>query len=335
MPSGRKYAFALRTVPRYGGAVDETTEGAIALLRRDGRASYSDLARRLGTTRANVARRIAPMLEDGSLRVIAAVHPRLLGLDVLAHLMVRAEGDIYELARRIAQIDATVFISEITGPMQLVIEAHLTTLSELQGVVRKVRAMPGVNEVEVMLYERMLRSFFLGEEPRLFAHSLDEVDLQIMELLQVDGRLGYAEMSEQVGLSISGCRTRLTRLIDSGAMQIGAVVRRERADAEGLAFGFGVVLHGGDTPALELLLAEPMLEFLACGVGRYDLVATITFRALDDFTDLLRRLRSASGVKAVNEWMHARVHEERYQNSLNRIRSARLGSAREEVESGR
>lgn len=312
---------------RYRVPVDEITEGAVALLRRDGRASYSDLARRLGTTRANVARRISPMLEDGSLRVIAAVHPRLLGLDVLAHLMVQAEGDIYQLARRIAQIDSTVFISEITGPLQLVIEVHLTTLSELQAVVREVRTLPGVNEVSVMLYERMLRSFFLGEEPRLIPHSLDETDLQIMELLQVDGRLGYAELSEQVGLSISGCRTRLTRLIESGAMQIGAVVRRERADAEGLAFGFGVVLDGDDTAALDLLLAEPMLEFLASGVGRYDLVATITFRGLDDFTALLARLRSAPGVKFVSEWMHARIHEERYQNSLNRIRSAREETA--------
>lgn len=323
---GENLHCSIRLV-RYRKRVDEITEGAIALLRRDGRASYSDLARRLGTTRVNVARRISPMLEDGSLRVIAAVHPRLLGLDVLAHLMVRAEGDIYALARRIAGIEASVFISEITGPMQLVVEVHLTSLAELQSVVREVRRMDGVNEVAVMLYERLLRSFFLGEEPRLIPHSLDEVDLQIMELLQRDGRLGYAELSEQVGLSISGCRTRLTRLIESGAMAIGAVVRRERADAEGLAFGFGIVLDGEDADVLELLLAEPLLEFLASGVGRFDLVATITFRSLEDFTSLLARLRGAPGVKFVNEWMHARIHEERYQNSLNRIRAAREETA--------
>jgi DNA-binding Lrp family transcriptional regulator len=307
--------------------VDEITEGAIALLRRDGRTSFSDLARQLGTTRANITRRIAPMLDDGSLRVIAAVHPRLLGLDVLAHLMVRAEGDIKALAQRIAQIEATVFISEITGPMQLVIELHTTSLSELQTAVRAVRAMPGVHEVAVMLYERMLRSFFLGEEPRLIPHSLDEVDLQIMELLQDDGRLGYAELSEQVGLSISGCRIRVTRLIEAGAMQIGAVVRREKADAEGLAFGFGIVLDGDDADALELLLAEPALEFLARGVGRYDMVATITFPGLAEFTDLLGRLRTTPGVRQADQWMHARIHQERYQNSLHRIRAARDAEA--------
>ncbi|GAA4483236.1 Lrp/AsnC family transcriptional regulator [Microbacterium panaciterrae] len=183
--------------------------------------------------------------------------------------------------------------------------------------------MPGVTEVAVMLYERMLRSFFLGEEPRLFPHSLDEVELQIMELLQVDGRLGYAEMSEQVGLSISGCRTRIARLIEAGAMQIGAVLRRDQADSDGIAFGFGIVLNGDDTAALALLLAESTLEFLAAGVGRFDLVATITFHTLPEFTALLRRLRTTIGVSIVEEWMHAHIHQERYQNSLNRIRAAR------------
>jgi DNA-binding Lrp family transcriptional regulator len=308
---------------RYGGRVDEITEGAIALLRRDGRASFSDLARQLGTTRANVTRRISPMLDDGSLRVIAAVHPRLLGLDVLAHLMVRAEGPIPALAERIAENEATVFISEITGPNQLVVELHVGTLGELKDAVREVRAMPGVLEVAVMLYERMLRNFFLGEEPELYPHALDEVDLQIMELLQADGRLGYAELSEQVGLSMSGCRVRVARLIDTGAMQIGAVLRREGADAEGLAFGFGIVLRGDDAPILDLLLADPMLEFLASGVGRYDLVATTTFRSLPDFTDFLQRVRETAGVRHVEQWMHAHVHVERYQNSLNRIRAAR------------
>lgn len=308
---------------RYVWTVDELTERAIALLRRDGRASFSDLARRLGTTRANVTRRIGPLLDDGSLRIVAAVHPRLLGLDVLAHLMVRAEGDIGALAKRIAQIDSTVFISEITGGMQIVVELHLTTLTELQSAVREVRALPGVTEVAVMLYERMLRSFFLGEEPRLIPHSLDEADLQIMELLQADGRLGYAEMSKQVGLSISGCRIRVARLIESGAMQIGAILQREEADAEGLAFGFGIVLHGDDADVLDVLLAEPTLEFLASGVGRYDMVATITFHTLSEFSDLLSRLRTSPGVRHVDEWMHARIHQERYQNSLHRIRAAR------------
>lgn len=306
---------------QYRESVDEITEQAVALLRRDGRASFSDIARHIGTTRVNVARRISPMLEDGSLRIVAAVHPRVLGLDVLAHLMVRAGGSIPDLARELARIEAAVFISEITGPNQLVVELHLTTLAELKTVVRAVRAMSQVHEVTVMLYERMLRNFFLGEEPQLYPHALDDVDLQIMELLQQDGRLGYSEMSEQVGLSMSGCRVRVARLIDMGVMQIGAIMRRQQADAEVLSFGFGIVLDGDDAPVLQLLLAEPMLEFLAAGVGRYDLVATDTFRSRADFTGFLENLRDTPGVRHVDEWMHAHVRVERYQDSLNRIRA--------------
>ena len=53
------------------------------------------------------------------------------------------------------------------------------------------------------------------------------------------------------------------------------------------------------------------------------MVATITFHTLSEFSDLLSRLRTSPGVRHVDEWMHARIHQERYQNSLHRIRAAR------------
>ncbi len=70
--------------PRF---MDQLTKKIIAILRRDGRASYSDIARELDTTRDNVASRVNPLFQSGELRVIAAPHPRVLGLNgVGAHL---------------------------------------------------------------------------------------------------------------------------------------------------------------------------------------------------------------------------------------------------------
>lgn len=298
----------------------------MALLRRDGRSSFSDLARRLGTTRANIARRVAPMLESGQLRVVAAVHPRLLGLNVLAHLAVRAEGDIARLADALGQLDSPVFISEVSGPYQLVAELHTSDLGELQREVRQIRALPGVVDVHVILYERMLKSFFLGEEPDLISPTLDEVDLQLMELLQTDGRMGLAELGEQVGLSVSGCRTRINRLIETGAMQIGAIMRRDITDDAGLPFGFGFTVAADDDELVDFLQAQPAIEFLARTVGRFDVVATISFASLREFNDLLARVRALSGVRVAEHWLHVRVRQERYQHSLHRIRLHRNGA---------
>lgn len=300
--------------------MDELTEQALALLKLDGRASFSDIARQLGTNRANIAKRLNPLLSSGQVRVVAAVHPRILGLTVLAHLSIRAEGDMGELADSICDLDSPVFVSEIAGNNQLIAELHTASLAELHSEVHSIRSIPGVVEVHVLIYERMLKSFFMGEEPQVVDLVLDEADLHLMELLQRDGRLGYAELSEQVGLSISGCRTRLNRLTETGAMQIGLV--RERMNLEGeLVFGFGFSTVGTYNRLVDLIEAEPGLEFIARTIGRFDVIATITFGKLHEFNTFMAAVRALDEVRVAEQWMHAQIRKERYQHSLHRIQS--------------
>jgi Lrp/AsnC family leucine-responsive transcriptional regulator len=75
--------------------------------------------------------------------------------------------------------------------------------------------------------------------------TLDPLDLQILELVQNDGRLTYAEIGGKVGLSISAVNERLRKLNASGAIQ--AVVGVIDADAVGLSL----------TAFIQVLLERP------------------------------------------------------------------------------
>jgi Lrp/AsnC family leucine-responsive transcriptional regulator len=75
--------------------------------------------------------------------------------------------------------------------------------------------------------------------------TLDPIDLQILELVQNDGRLTYAEIGGKVGLSISAVNERLRKLNASGAIQ--AVVGVIDADAVGLSL----------TAFIQVLLERP------------------------------------------------------------------------------
>jgi DNA-binding Lrp family transcriptional regulator len=299
--------------------VDQITAQSFAILRHDGRTSFSDIARQLDTNRASIAKRINPLLQSGDIRIIAAVHPRLLGLHVLAHLSIQTEGDAGELAERICRLNSPVFVSERTGRYQLISELHTATMSELHEEIRAIRACAGVVDVQVMVYERTLKSFFLGEEPTLADLPLDAIDLKLMELLQVDGRMGYAELAEAVDLSISGCRTRINRLTETGAMRIGLM--RQRTDMTShLTFGFGFVTQGDQEPLAKIIDSQPGVEFMARTIGRFDFVSTISFPALSGFNTFVAELRVLTGVTSLETWLHARIHKERYQHSLHRIR---------------
>src|SRR5689334_2397812 len=100
--------------------MDQLTKKIITILRRDGRASYADIPRELDTTRDNIASRVNPMFQSGELRVIAALHPRVLGLNVSAHISVKVAGDPHIVVRSLERLDSLAFISVTAGAYQLV-----------------------------------------------------------------------------------------------------------------------------------------------------------------------------------------------------------------------
>jgi DNA-binding Lrp family transcriptional regulator len=65
-------------------------------------------------------------------------------------------------------------------------------------------------------------------------HKLDDIDLQILKLLQEDGRMSNVEISAQVGLSAPPCLRRIRALEDAG------LIRGYHGIVDGKALGFDV-----------------------------------------------------------------------------------------------
>ncbi|HEY3783846.1 MAG TPA: Lrp/AsnC family transcriptional regulator [Steroidobacteraceae bacterium] len=294
--------------------MNDLTAQMIAILRRNGRASYSEIARELGTNRDYVASRINPLIESGKLSIVASVHPRVLGLTTSAHLSIKASGNIQSVIDALEKFDAPVLISVVAGAFQIVVELQLRSLTELNREVLAIRAIKGVREVYVHLYERILSSFFLGTGPESLSQ-FDEVDINIVNRLLHDGRASFAEIAQVVGLSVSGCRTRVQRLLESGVIQIGAI--KQRADmTNDLVFGIGVNAQDDCREAIDAIAANRGLEFIARTVGRFDLLATVEFDSLRDFNLLVSRLRSLPSVEYCEQWLHVRIVRERYWRTL-------------------
>jgi DNA-binding Lrp family transcriptional regulator len=138
-----------------------------------------------------------------------------------------------------------------------------------------------------------------------------------------------------VGLSVSGCRTRVQRLLESGLVQIGAI--KQRSDmTNDLLFGIGVNVRNESREAIDAILASPGLEFLACTVGRFDLLATVEFTSLRDFNLLVSQLRRLASVEYCEQWLHVRIMREQYFRALtpHNANDGRLNSPAVPCESG-
>lgn len=291
--------------------MDRITELALVELRRDGRISYSEIAARLGTTRTTIAQRVGPLLDSGEVRILAAVHPRVLGLRVLAHVGIRVQGRVDTVAIAMQRLESAVFVSETIGPFHVAAEIHLHSQEELRDTLQRIRMTPGVMELTVTIYQEVLSSFFLGPEPNVDGLVLDAADRAIIGMLQRDGREPLRELARAAGLSITAARARMHRLVDSAVMRVGAIA--QTAESSGtITVGLGATTS--DAAALvEMLSARAGLHFLARTIGRFDIVATVPCADQEELRELLDVVRALDGVLDVEVWFHARMRQERYQ----------------------
>lgn len=307
-------------------SVDDFDEDLIRALQLDGRAQFSALAADLGVHRTLVAQRVHELLASGEIRILAAVHPRAVGLPIQANLQLRISGPTSPVFERISEFTNVVFLSEISGQSQAVVEVWAADREDVGRSVRAIQAIEGVEEMQFSLYDRVLRRLRLGEDPELTDLVFDDFDIALIAELQMDGRLTFGELARRTGRSASACRARVLRLLESGVMRIGAVRSRRSSATSSVLSGVGVVLRGDPDSAAaaeELLLGIPTIEFAARTLGRYGLIATIAARSLADYTEIVRRIRAHPSVYRVETWVHAFVWLERYEWSLDRLARSR------------
>lgn len=291
--------------------MDFLTQRIINELRKDGRASFTQIARELGTNRESVAQRVNPLIQSGELLICAGIHPRILGKNVSVHLLIRVGGALDGVVDALVEMEDTVFVSESTGAFQIVAELHTDSLTTSQRYISQIRSLPAVLDVNVHVYQQILSSFFLGPEPDFITARYDKHDLAIMNFLKRDGRAPLKDIADTVGLSPAAIRSRIIKLQSKGIMKVGAL--KQRSDmSNDVLFGLGINTFGNDREVIELLLRHNGLEFLARAVGRFDYIVTANFNNLREFNDLVSSLRKLPAVTYTEQWLHVRIGYERY-----------------------
>ncbi|MGA8115702.1 MAG: Lrp/AsnC family transcriptional regulator [Actinocatenispora sp.] len=141
---------------------------------------------------------------------------------------------------------------------------------------------------------------------------LDEVNKKIIERLQEDGRLSYAALSKEVGLSEAAVRQRVQRLRDAGVMQIVAVT-----DPLTLGFHRQAMIGlrvGGDTREVARRLAEiPEVDYVVICAGSYDLLAELVCTDDDHLLTVMNEtIRAIPGVTTTEAFVYLKLAKQTY-----------------------
>lgn len=130
-------------------------------------------------------------------------------------------------------------------------------------------------------------------------NGIDTTDRRLLDLLRVDGRAGWAELGERVGLSASAVRRRVDRLVARGVIT-GFTVRiaPEAEEGPGVEAYVELFCRGTVAPGelQRMLAAVPEVVSAGTITGDADALVLLRSRDVGSLEDALERLRMAPNV---------------------------------------
>ena len=137
---------------------------------------------------------------------------------------------------------------------------------------------------------------------------VDDIDRQIIDALQIDGRVAFAQIAEQLSVSPGMVRLRYNRLIEEGVLKVVAITNPLRMGFKTMAM-IGIRVDGSKLlDAAEKISRLEEVIYLVVSSGRFDLFAEVVCR---DHEDLLRfiteRLSTIEGVRESESFMHLKI----------------------------
>jgi DNA-binding Lrp family transcriptional regulator len=138
---------------------------------------------------------------------------------------------------------------------------------------------------------------------------LSPIDRAIVELLQADGRLSFAQIASTVGVTEKTARRRVRTLAESGVIQIAAVTD-PRLLGYGAAALIGISPTSAELPSAtaERLLQIPTVDYVVTSVGRFAVYAELfaaDLRSLEQTVE--QQIRPLPGVADLEVFPYLRL----------------------------
>jgi DNA-binding Lrp family transcriptional regulator len=139
--------------------LDELDLALVAALGEDGRMSFKDLSRTVGSSESTAARRVDSLIRRGCLRFRTLAEPSILGFTVEFMLWLSVQpAELDAAGKQLARHPGTKYLSATTGRFNLVGQIVLRHYGELYGhTTDVVGALPGLRSADVTLQVATLK----------------------------------------------------------------------------------------------------------------------------------------------------------------------------------
>ena len=128
---------------------------------------------------------------------------------------------------------------------------------------------------------------------------MDETDKEIIRILKDDGRAGYIDIGQRIGLSEGAVRKRIKVLYDSGVIRKFTVKVGVAEGAEAIT----LLATNPSFPTQEVsnrIREIPNVETIYEVTGEYDIVAVISGLSVAEVNECIEKIRRVEGIMKTN-----------------------------------
>lgn len=122
----------------------------LAMLRRDARRSYTDMAGELDLSEGAVRARVKDLVQEGVIQRFT-IETRGAGLSALLEVAVRVNVEAGEVADHVLGLDGVDRVWELSGETDLMAEIHVDRTEDLNEVIDAVRRTGNVESTRTSL----------------------------------------------------------------------------------------------------------------------------------------------------------------------------------------
>jgi Lrp/AsnC family transcriptional regulator for asnA, asnC and gidA len=139
--------------------IDEIDQRIIEALQLDGRRPFTKLAAELGISEASVRQRVANLINNQIMQIVAITNPLKMGFSLASMISIRVSGErLLEVAQEISAFDEVIYLIICAGSSDLLAEVVCRDNDHLLSfLTEKLYKVPGVQQTEMYMYLRVVK----------------------------------------------------------------------------------------------------------------------------------------------------------------------------------
>ena len=208
--------------------VSKTDRKLILELQKNGRATYAEMASRLGISVSTAAARTERLLREKIIEIKALPNPYKIGMIANAMIAIQAEpSKIDHVCDQLVSHFNITTVLTVFGRYDILINVSFQTWEDMHEFINQGLArIDGVLHVDPFFIKNYIKRYE-GLFEKVFENAeqvkLKKDEKKLIEFLVQNGRINFSEISEKIGAHVSTVSRRINALINEDIIKIVAV----------------------------------------------------------------------------------------------------------------